>query len=83
MNQLPYLECKHEYLWGARTLQEAVNTRVDVIRADHDHTVEMLQDKLRGVEEEDWGFPVVVKEGGMYKTIGYIGINELENALSK
>lgn len=83
MSQLPYLECKHEYLWGARTLQEVVNNRVDMIRADHDHTVAMLQDRLRCVEEDDGGFPVVVKEDGMYKAIGYIGNNELENALSK
>jgi chloride channel 3/4/5 len=83
MNQLPYLECKRDYLWGGRTLQDVLNTRVDVIRADHDETVEMLQDKLRRVQEEGDGFPVVVKEGGMYKAIGYIGNNELENALSK
>ena len=82
MNQLPFLEYTHGYLWGAHNLQDVVNTRVDVIRADLDETVEMLQGKLRRVED-DGGFPVVVKEGGMYKLIGYIGNNELENALSE
>lgn len=83
MNQLPFLEYTHGYLWGAHTLQDVVNTRVDVIRADLNETVETLQGKLRRVEEDDGGFPVVVKEGDMYKLIGYIGNNELENALSE
>ncbi|KAF8322035.1 hypothetical protein DL93DRAFT_2071769 [Clavulina sp. PMI_390] len=82
MNQLPYLDCKHEYLWGSRTLADVVDSRVDVIRADRDSTVSMLRRKLEHAKEEDGGFPVVIKEDGLYKPIGYIGNNELDHALT-
>lgn len=58
-----------------------MNGRSDCIRADHESTVGILQEKLNRVEEEDGGFPILVKEDGMYKAIGYIGNNELEHAL--
>lgn len=83
MNQLPYLDSKHEYLWGSHTLEDVVNSRVDWIRADRETTVEMLREKLRRAKEEDGGFPVVHKEDGLYKAIGYIANNELEHALSE
>lgn len=83
MNQLPYLDAKHEYLWGSHTLQDIVHSRIDWIRADRDTTVGMLREKLRRAKEEDGGFPVVTKEEMMYKAIGYIANNELEHALSE
>lgn len=73
---------QYEYLWGANSLADVMNTRSDVIRADHESTVGVLQEKLNRVEEEDSGFPILLKEDGMSKAIGYIGNNELEHALS-
>jgi hypothetical protein len=58
-----------------------LNTRTDYIRADHESTVGALQEKLYRVAEEDGGFPILLKEEGLYKAIGYIGNNELEHAL--
>jgi len=80
--QLPYLDCKHDYLWGSRTLHDVVDSKVEVIRADKEPTVQSLLDQLHRTAGLDIGSPVLVREDSILKVIGYIGHNELEHALS-
>ncbi|KAF8325186.1 chloride channel [Cantharellus anzutake] len=81
--QLPYLDCKHDYLWGPRTLHDIVNYKAEVIRTDKELTVRSLLVKLNRISGLDTGLPVLVKEGhSVLKVVGYIGYNELEHALS-
>ncbi|KAG8904478.1 hypothetical protein FRB99_001690 [Tulasnella sp. 403] len=81
LSQLPYLDHKQEYLWGAYQVLDITDKTLDAIRCDIPNTVRTLSDKLRdaassGVIE---GFPLITGEG---KVVGYIGINELEHALA-
>ncbi|KAG9009352.1 hypothetical protein FRB94_012169 [Tulasnella sp. JGI-2019a] len=82
LNQLPYLDAKQEYLWGAYQLLEIADKHVEVIYSDQINTVKSLRDKLleaaaNGTVE---GFPLVTRER---KLVGYIGTNELEHALTQ
>ena len=92
LNQLPYLDSKHEYLWGGRRAAEIAQRDVPTIRADKAHTVRSLTGKLLElvrVGMADSGFPVLVKEtvdadGRTYsamRVVGFLGMNELEHAL--
>ena len=59
---------------------------VDTIRADRTNTVKSLRDQLQEAVSAgygDGGFPILRKEPGGLKMIGYIGVNELEHALSE
>lgn len=59
---------------------------VDIIRADKTNTVKSLRDLLQDAVSAgygDSGFPILKKESGGLKMIGYIGVNELEHALSE
>jgi hypothetical protein len=38
LNQLPYLDSKHEYLWGGKRAAEVAERDVPVLRADKSHT---------------------------------------------
>jgi len=84
--RLPYLDFKHQHLWGGLRLEDAIDREVEVIYADRLNSVELLRDQLeRAVSsgETDGGFPVVREEQGQLKLVGYIGLNELEHALSR
>ncbi|AFR95662.2 voltage-gated chloride channel [Cryptococcus neoformans C23] len=110
LNQLPYLDSKHEYLWGSRRASSVADRSVPHLRADKPHTVRSLTGKLLELVRlgmEDTGFPVLVKEvtsaggpstsasvgleGGIgsgrerscLRVVGFLGINELEHALSE
>jgi hypothetical protein len=63
-----------------------IDREAEVIYADRLNSVELLRDQLeRAVSsgETDGGFPVVREEDGLLKLVGYIGLNELEHALSE
>lgn len=84
LNQLPYLDAKHVYLWGDNTVLDVTDRSVDTIRLDEDNTVRSLRDQLLNLVslEEDGGFPILRQEEGGSRMVGYIGANELEHALS-
>ncbi|KAJ7462373.1 chloride channel [Mycena galericulata] len=89
LSQLPYLDSKHEYLWGSLQVNDVTVRDVEVIRLDHTNTVRTLTDQLRtllSTSNDDSGFPILRKDdhdgpSGLRMT-GYIGANELEHALS-
>ena len=92
LNQLPYLDSKHEYLWGGRRAAEIAQRDIPTIRADKAHTVRSLTGKLLELVRigmADSGFPVVVKETvdaegrtfSAMRVVGFLGMNELEHAL--
>lgn len=65
LNQLPYLDSKHEYLWGSRRASSVADRSVPHLRADKPHTVRSLTGKLLELVRlgmEDTGFPVLAKE---------------------
>lgn len=65
LNQLPYLDSKHEYLWGSRVVDEVADRSVPVLRADKPHTVRSLTGRLLELARgglDDTGFPVLVKD---------------------
>jgi len=87
LNQLPYLDTKHEYIWGNLQINDVTSCDVEVIRLDKKNTVKSLRDQLLTLTSsgnDDGGFPILrndQNDGGM-RMIGYIGANELEYALS-
>lgn len=84
LNQLPYLDSKHEYLWGSLQIGDVTMRNAGVIRLDKKNTVKSLRDQLLSLTasgSDDGGFPILKNYGGL-KMIGYIGANELEHALS-
>lgn len=67
LNQLPYLDSKHEYLWGSRVVEEIADRSVPVLRADKVHTVRSLTGRMLELARgglADTGFPVLVREHG-------------------
>lgn len=65
LNQLPYLDSKHEYLWGSRVVEEVADRSIPVLRADKTHTVRSLTGRLLELARAgmaDTGFPILVKE---------------------
>ncbi|EIN11917.1 hypothetical protein PUNSTDRAFT_61841 [Punctularia strigosozonata HHB-11173 SS5] len=89
LNQLPYLDGKHDPLWGDLQISDVVNRDVEVIRVDRENTVKSLCDQLQQLLSsgtDDSGFPILRpddrKDGGGMRMIGYIGASELEHALS-
>ncbi|KAJ7072261.1 chloride channel [Mycena amicta] len=90
LSQLPYLDSKHEYLWGSLQVNDVTVRDVEVIRLDHTNTVRSLIEQLQtllGAGNDDSGFPILRKDGRdgreeNLRMVGYIGANELEHALS-
>lgn len=63
-----------------------MDRKVDVIRADRVNTVESLRNQLhRAVMsgDNDDGFPVVREDEDVLRLVGYMGLSELEHALSE
>ena len=94
LNQLPYLDSKHDFVWAGRQAVEAADSDVPVLRADKAHTVRSLTGKLLELVRlgmTDSGFPILVKEtvdadGRTYsglRIVGFLGMHELEHALCK
>ena len=92
LNQLPYLDSKHEYLWGSRMVSEIADRAIPTLRVDKPHTVRSLTGKLLELARlglADTGFPLLVKEPvmedgrqfGCFRVVGFLGMNELEHAL--
>ncbi|EGN99742.1 hypothetical protein SERLA73DRAFT_88360 [Serpula lacrymans var. lacrymans S7.3] len=86
LSQLPYLDAKHEYLWGNLSINDVTDRDVDVIHLDRTNNVESLRDQLQNLlndGHDDSGFPIVKQsvQDGM-RMIGYIGASELEHALT-
>ncbi|KAJ6586988.1 chloride channel [Mycena vulgaris] len=88
LSQLPYLDSKHEYLWGSLQVNDVTVRDVEVIRLDHANTVRSLIDQLHALlstGNDDSGFPILRRDGDDHdnmRMVGYIGANELEHALS-
>ncbi|KAJ7178489.1 chloride channel [Mycena crocata] len=88
LSQLPYLDSKHEYLWGSLHVNDVTVRDVEVIRLDHANTVRSLTDQLQALlatGNDDGGFPILRRDGDDHdnmRMVGYIGANELEHALS-
>ncbi|KZT42536.1 clc channel [Sistotremastrum suecicum HHB10207 ss-3] len=85
LSQLPYLDSKHQHLWGDLEVIDATDQHVPVIHADQENTVESLNELLQSVlasGEEDVGFPVIRESSDGPRVVGYLGANELEHALS-
>ncbi|WVR07458.1 hypothetical protein IAU60_004499 [Kwoniella sp. DSM 27419] len=77
LNQLPYLDQKHEYLWGSRRASAVADRNVPVLRADKQHTVRSLTGKLLELVRlgmADTGFPVLVKEVTAAGGTGSLGL---------
>lgn len=85
LNQLPYLDSKHEYLWDQRRVVDLADPDVPTLRADKAHTVRSLTGRLLELARKgmgDTGFPVLIKEGtDRIRVVGFLGMNELEHAL--
>ncbi|KAJ6593967.1 clc channel [Mycena capillaripes] len=88
LNQLPYLDSKHEYLWGSLQVNDVTVRDVEVIRLGQPNTVRSLIDQLQALlstGNDDGGFPILRKDRDdhdNWRMVGYIGANELEHALS-
>ncbi|KAG6841885.1 hypothetical protein C0991_005615 [Blastosporella zonata] len=87
LNQLPYLDSKHEYLWGNLQINDVTARDVEVIRLDRTNTVGTLRDQLVALMQsgnDDSGFPILRRDANDegLRMVGYIGSSELEHALS-
>ena len=88
VQQLPYLDAKHTYLWGNVQVGDVLRRDVPAIKLDEKQTVESLRDMLVEASasgDGDGGFPILRRDAEMdgYRMVGYIGANELEHALSE
>ncbi|CAE7227768.1 unnamed protein product [Rhizoctonia solani] len=84
LSQLPYLDYKHEYLWGALRVSDVTDRKVETIIVDEDNTVRALRDKLLVAVRDgngDSGIPILQREDTGHRMVGYIGTSELEHAL--
>ncbi|KAG5725593.1 H(+)/Cl(-) exchange transporter 3, partial [Termitomyces sp. T112] len=87
LSQLPYLDLKHEYLWGSLQINDVTARDVEVIRLDKKNTVTTLRDQLvmlMRTGNDDSGFPILrldSNDNGL-RMVGYIGASELEHALT-
>ncbi|KAI0245052.1 hypothetical protein BJV78DRAFT_1331379 [Lactifluus subvellereus] len=86
LSQLPYLNAKHQYLWGSLTVSDAIDRDVEAIHVRHSNMVCTLRDQLAKVAAAgyaDIGFPILCSDkDGRSHMLGFIGGNELEHALS-
>ncbi|KAL1945794.1 hypothetical protein VTO73DRAFT_1796 [Trametes versicolor] len=85
LSQLPYLDAKHDYVWGSLQINDVTDRDVEVLRVDHENTVKSVRDQLQALVEggnSDSGFPILRPDGEGTRMVGYIGANELEHALS-
>ncbi|KAI0786632.1 chloride channel [Abortiporus biennis] len=85
LSQLPYLDAKHEHIWGHLHISDAMDREVDVIHVENNNTVKSLRDQLLNLinsGRDDSGFPILRSDDIGSKMVGYIGANELEHALS-
>jgi len=84
--QLPYLNAKHQFVWGGNTISDAMDRDVEVIRIERVNTVRSLRDQLAKVAAAgftDTGFPILRgDEDSNSRMLGFIGGSELEHALS-
>ncbi|EIW67300.1 hypothetical protein TREMEDRAFT_34025 [Tremella mesenterica DSM 1558] len=85
LNQLPFLDSKHEYLWGGRRAIDVADHEVPFLRADKVNSVRRLTGQLLALvrtDMADTGFPLLVKENSnSLRIVGFLGMNELEHAL--
>ncbi|GJJ06281.1 hypothetical protein Clacol_000472 [Clathrus columnatus] len=82
--QLPYLDNKLEYYWDDLQAADIAIRDVEVIYIDEVNTVTSLRDKLQAAMRNgnsDSGFPILQKSSQGAKTLGYVGVSELEHAL--
>ncbi|KAH8119432.1 clc channel [Phellopilus nigrolimitatus] len=85
LSQLPYLDAKREYSWKYVLVADMTDRNVGVIRLDETNSVKSLRDKLQeslSLGYADSGFPIIRRDPRGWKTVGYIGFNELEHALA-
>jgi chloride channel 3/4/5 len=85
MNQLPFLDAKHDYHWNEYELRDIADSEIPVIRVDGDNTVRHVRDVLIAFVQagyEDGVIPVLKGFEDEEKLVGVIGAGELEHALS-
>ncbi|KAI0275532.1 chloride channel [Russula aff. rugulosa BPL654] len=87
LSKLPYLNAKHQHLWGAFTVSDVTDRDVEVIDVGNSNTVHTLRDQLARLVRAgyaDTGFPILETDAanGKSRMLGFIGGNELEHALS-
>ncbi|PCH36064.1 hypothetical protein WOLCODRAFT_166656 [Wolfiporia cocos MD-104 SS10] len=85
LSQLPYLDAKHDYVWGNLQIDDVTDRDVEVISVDSTNTVKSLRDQLQSLlasGNSDSGIPILRNDEGGPRLVGYIGANELEHALS-
>ncbi|CAE6483643.1 unnamed protein product [Rhizoctonia solani] len=85
LSQLPYLDYKQEYLWGAQQVSDVTDRKVETIVVDEENTVRALRDKLLVAVRDgngDSGIPILQREELGHRMVGYIGTSELEHALT-
>ncbi|KAI0245912.1 chloride channel [Lactifluus subvellereus] len=58
LSQLPYLNAKHQYLWGGLTVSDAMDRDVEAIHFGHSNTVCTLRDQLAKVAAAGYGYRV-------------------------
>ncbi|KAI9507422.1 chloride channel [Russula earlei] len=86
LSKLPYLNAKHQYLWGGRTVHDAMDTGVEIIDSGRTNTVRTLRDQLARLAAAGYantGLPIIrTDSNGKSRMLGFMGGNELEHALS-
>ncbi|KAH8108015.1 chloride channel [Cristinia sonorae] len=85
LSQLPYLDAKHDYIWGSHEINDVTDRDAYAIYVEENNTVKSLRDKLLNLinlGNGDSGFPILRTDGEGPRMIGYIGASELEHALS-
>ncbi|EKM54646.1 uncharacterized protein PHACADRAFT_258637 [Phanerochaete carnosa HHB-10118-sp] len=82
---LPYLDPKREYSWAGHQISDVTDRDAAIIRVNQENNVKSLCGKLQTLVlsgRHDSGFPIVRKDDSGSRMVGYIGVNELEHALS-
>ncbi|KZW01847.1 clc channel [Exidia glandulosa HHB12029] len=85
LNQLPYLDAKHQHLWGSMSVMDVGDSHAATIRVEDTNTVMQLRDKLLQLVsqgDQDSGFAILRQDGRGSRLVGYVGANELEHALT-
>lgn len=81
MAQLPFLDAKEEHVLHGSVL-DVVDIDAPLISLDRENTVDTMELKLSNNEGLVTGFPIIKEDDGP-RLQGYIGFDELEEALRR
>lgn len=87
MNKLPFLDAKHDYLWGDLEISDIVDRDVPTIQLEKENTVRDVHNALLVLARagyDDGVLPVLRRNDheSDYRLVGAIGASEIEHALS-